>query len=485
MLRVEGNKIVDESGQPVRLRGMSMFWSQWMPQFWNADVAKWLADDWHVTLIRAAMAVDQGGYLQNPAAEKAKLEAIVQGCIDSGIYVIIDWHDYNAHLHVNEAKLFFSEMAQKYGRFPNVLFEPFNEPQQIDWSTQIKPYHEQIVPVIRQHTDNLVILGTRTWSQEVDTAAQNPVHGNNLAYTIHFYAASMGADLRARVSAALARGVPVFATEWGTCEYTGNGALNLQEAQQWLDFFEQHHISDANWAISDKAESCSALNPGASATGGWPASQLSQSGAWVRSGLQAYAREHQAVATGYLRRQYSSGKHVGLMDLPHFAASAVASLSAGVSSLLLLGAAVVAASGLVMGIVVVRMRGILQSTQMATHQGWTGESCEFSDWALSPCGVSLPGSWGTRRPAPTQELLAVEEVAVPEELSQPCGLRRATATSSRSPAGAPATSRQMPEEAIPSRSMAPGATGAPCHSLPRHPATEATCGASPRGEFAI
>merc|ERR1719284_1805561 len=83
-------------------------------------------------------------------------------------------------MQVNQAKAFFAEMASKYGRYPNVLWEPFNEPEQIDWTSAIKPYHEQIVPVIRRHSDNLIILGTRTWSQEVDTAAWNPVAGRNL-----------------------------------------------------------------------------------------------------------------------------------------------------------------------------------------------------------------------------------------------------------------------------------------------------------------
>jgi endoglucanase len=346
-----------------------------MPRFWNAGVAKWLKEDWHVTLIRAAMAVEAGGYLQNPAAEKAKLEVVVRGCIDAGIYVIIDWHDDNADKHVTEAKAFFSEMAQKYGRFPNVLFETWNEPHQIDWASQIKPYHEQIVPVIRQYTDNIIILGTRTWSQEVDTAAQNPVSGTNLAYTVHFYAASMGADLRARVSAALDKGVAVFSTEWGTCEYTGNGALNFQETQAWLDFFEQHHISDANWAISDKAESCAALNPGASATGGWPESQLTQSGTWVRHSLRAYARA-QGVAgegeIGFLKRKYSSGKHARIMDLPRLVAAAVASLSAGLA-LVLFGMAALVASALVLGVVVVKRRGLVHDRDLPSPHGVISE----------------------------------------------------------------------------------------------------------------
>lgn len=102
--------------------------------------------------------------------------------------VIIDWHDHNAEKHEKEATKFFREMAKEYGEFPNVIFEIYNEPIAQDWSQTIKPYHERIVKVIRKYSSNLIVLGTRTWSQDVDEAAQDPVQGENLAYTIHFYA---------------------------------------------------------------------------------------------------------------------------------------------------------------------------------------------------------------------------------------------------------------------------------------------------------
>jgi len=281
-LRVEGSNIIGEHGSPVQLRGMSMFWSQWSGQFWNADVVNWLADDWKVTLIRAAMGVDNDdGYMQNPGGNKAKLEAVVQACIAKGLYVIIDWHDHSAEQHVGEARSFFGEMASKYGSYPNVLYETFNEPIYQSWAGVIKPYHEQVIPVIRAHTNNVIVLGTRTWSQEVDEACGNPVSGVNLAYTIHFYAASHKGSLRSKVQSAINRGCAVFATEWGTCDASGNGGLDLGETSQWMGFFDQNNIGHANWAINDKDESASAMRPGASSGGGW--SDLTPSGSWVRN----------------------------------------------------------------------------------------------------------------------------------------------------------------------------------------------------------
>lgn len=286
-LRVEGNKLVSaKTSNPVRLRGMSMFWSQWKPQFWTNTTVQWLRDNWNVSLVRAAMAVENAGYLDNPEVEKARVKTLVDSAIALGIYVIIDWHDHNAEQHLRQSKAFFDEMASTYGAHPNVLFEVFNEPMRQEWATAIKPYHEQLVKVIRQHSDNVIILGTRLWSQEVDVASKDPVIGRNLAYTLHFYADTHREELREKVSQALTSGIAIFATEWGTCDATGDGKLDFAETQRWLDFLSRHDISDANWAVHDKKEACAALKPGASGSGGWPPCALTESGAFVRAQLR-------------------------------------------------------------------------------------------------------------------------------------------------------------------------------------------------------
>merc|ERR1712050_290591 len=149
-LRIQGIDVVGAHGSPVILRGMSMFWSQWMGKYWNADVVRWLAEDWQISMIRLAMGADQGGYVENPG-EKDKVITCVDAAIAAGIYVVIDWHDHMAEQHTDQAKGFFDEMARRYGSYANVLFEIYNEPINQPWST-IKWYAEQVIPVIRAHS---------------------------------------------------------------------------------------------------------------------------------------------------------------------------------------------------------------------------------------------------------------------------------------------------------------------------------------------
>jgi len=252
-------------------------------------VVDWLQKDWHISLLRAAMGVESGGFLEHPAEEKQKLHRVVQAAIYSGLYVIIDWHDHAATAHIDQAKEFFSEMAKTYGHLPNILFETFNEPIYQSWSHAIKPYHEQILNVIRPHSSNIVICGTPMWSQSVDEASREMLAFKNVAYTLHFYAATHKGWLRDKAQAALTAGAALFVSEWGTCEASGDGHLDLAETQAWLDFLEEHSISDAAWAINDKDEACSALLPGASAGGNWSEANLTESGRFHRASLRRYA----------------------------------------------------------------------------------------------------------------------------------------------------------------------------------------------------
>lgn len=285
-----GNRIIDEHGDVVQLRGMSLFWSQWNEgsKYYNREAVYWLQKDWSVSLVRVAMGVEMGGFLKNPDVETARVKTVVDAAIEFGIYVIIDWHDHNAEQHIPEAKMFFSDMAALYGNTANVIFETFNEPEHQNWAGVIKPYHEQLIPVIRAYSDNLIILGTKTWSQDVDEASINPVVGANLAYTLHFYANTHSNWNRQKASTALANGIPLFVTEWGTCSADGNGEVNLASTQVWLDFLQQNKISDANWAISDKMETCAALRPAANAHGQWAVDQLTNSGAFVRTSIRTF-----------------------------------------------------------------------------------------------------------------------------------------------------------------------------------------------------
>ena len=289
-LHVQGSRIVDEHGAPVQLRGMSLFWSQWVPKYYNAATVQWLRDDWKITVIRAAMAVKSDGYEKNPAAERDKVVAVVDAAIKLGIYVIIDYHAHTAHENRAQAQAFFADMARRYGNTPNVLYEPYNEPLDVSWKKVLKPYHEAVIDSIREYDpDNIVIVGTRNWSQQVAEAAASPIKRSNVAYALHFYANTHGKWLRDLAQAAMNSGAALFVTEYGTTDATGNGEVNEAATREWWTFLDRNFISHVNWSVADLPESSAALRQGASPDGGWTASEIKPSGRLVRDELRARA----------------------------------------------------------------------------------------------------------------------------------------------------------------------------------------------------
>lgn len=289
-LSVSGKNLVDKDGNIIQLRGMSLSWTNWWPQFYTKEVVQWLKKDFKVTVIRASMGVeDPGGYLDDQAGQKSLIFTVIDAAIEEGIYVVVDWHSHHAEDSVEDAKDFFTEVAQKYGDQPNIIYETYNEPLDTPtWNDVIKPYHEAVITEIRKHDpDNVVVAGTRTWSQRVDEVIGNQIDDDNVMYTLHYYASSHKQELRDLAQTAIDAGIPLFVTEHGVTEFTGDGFIDVAEANIWWHFLDTNNISWLNWSIADKEESSAAVKPGASGRGEWPDSMLTQSGLMAREELRA------------------------------------------------------------------------------------------------------------------------------------------------------------------------------------------------------
>ncbi len=286
-LSVKGRFIVDKNGTPTQLKGMSLFWSQWEGgRFFNQNLVKYMAKDWKSGIIRACMGVEMGGYLENPVIEKAKVEQVIQGAIKNDIYVLIDYHAHYAQRSVKESKIFFAQIAQKYGHNPNVIYEIYNEPL-CTWDS-VKWYAEQVIDTIRKHDpDNIIVVGTPRWSQLVDQAAADPIKGTNIVYTLHFYASTHKQELRDIGQIALDKNICLMVTEFGTCQASGNGNLDLKETDKWMNWMDKNKISWCNWSICDKNESASAVREGARSQGNWIDSlHLTPSGVYVKAKIR-------------------------------------------------------------------------------------------------------------------------------------------------------------------------------------------------------
>lgn len=292
-LRVQGGQLVSQQGTPVQLRGVSTHGLAWFPEYVNDACFSQLRHDWGANVVRLALYTEEyGGYCSGGNQEELTnlIRRGVKVATQNDMYVIVDWHilyDGNPLWHVSEAKSFFSKISAEFANNSNVLYEICNEPNgETSWG-DIKQYANEVIPTIRQNdADAIILVGTPTWSQEIDTAAADPLGFNNVMYTLHFYAATHTDELRNRLVSTVQGGLPVFVSEFGICDASGNGWVDEASANKWLSVMNDLRVSWCMWSLCNKAEYASIVASDCTKTSGFSEQDLAQSGQWLVHALK-------------------------------------------------------------------------------------------------------------------------------------------------------------------------------------------------------
>lgn len=297
-LHVKGTKLVDKKGHEVQLRGGSTHGLSWYPQYVNDKCFAQLHDQWGANVVRLAMYTEEyNGYCSGDAKNRSDLKKLIKKGVRLAkkhkMYVIVDWHilsDGNPNSHKKEAKAFFREMSREFKGYNNVIYEICNEPNNGTSWKEIKSYARSVISTIRKNDKKAVIVvGTPTWSQDVDQAAADPIKGDNIMYALHFYAATHKTDLRNKMTAAINKGLPVFVTEYGICDASGNGVIDKKEADRWIQTMDEYGVSYIAWNLSNKQESSSIIKSSCPKVSGFKKSDLSDEGKWLYSMLRKKA----------------------------------------------------------------------------------------------------------------------------------------------------------------------------------------------------
>ena len=288
-LKVTGSLLTDAQGNPVQLRGFSTHGLAWYPQYVNQALFRQLRQDFGCNAVRLAMyTAESGGYCTGGDREKLK-QLILDGvryAKEADLYVIVDWHilsDGDPNTWADQAVAFFDELSGLLADEPHVLYEICNEPNGSTAWADIRRYAERVIPVIRSHApDAVIIIGTPEWCQRPEQAAADPITGwDNLMYSFHYYSATHGGQLRARLKKALDRGLPVFVTEFGVTEASGSGRYDFDEADRWADLLDERGVSYMMWALANKDELCCAIRSGCHKVMGLTWSDLTEGSQWM------------------------------------------------------------------------------------------------------------------------------------------------------------------------------------------------------------
>ncbi|GAB4084322.1 hypothetical protein GCM10028784_09520 [Myceligenerans cantabricum] len=294
-LHVCGVNLCNEDGTQVQLRGMSSHGTQWYSRCVNDASLDTLADDWGADVMRISTYVQEGGYETDPEGFTDLVHTYIEELTARGMYVVVDWHMLDPgdpNVNLERARTFFTAVAERHADKDNIIYEVANEPNGVSWQ-DLKGYHEQIVPVIReQDPDAVVLLGTRAWSSlgisegsDESEVVNDPVDASNVMYTFHFYAASHGDEYLDALSRA-ADQIPMFITEFGTQDYAGEGANDFAMSERYLDLAASKKISWVNWNFSDDHRSGAVFTEGTCSGDSYGTGNLKEAGLWIRNRIR-------------------------------------------------------------------------------------------------------------------------------------------------------------------------------------------------------
>ena len=295
-LQVRNGKLCGEDGEPVMLRGVSTNGLITSESFLNEQLFEELSRDDGVNLIRLAMytyGVGIIGYCTKGDRDRHRqdIEKGVEYARNQDMYVIIDWHilsDGDPNTYLEDAMVFFAEIAEEYAAYNNVLYEICNEPNGVDWQ-RVKEYAEQIIPIIREKDpDSVIIVGNPDWSKDLRSVAADPLDYENLLYTLHFYSATHGQDVRDMTEEVSRSGLPIFVSEYGVTAASGGLPRDLESADAWIELLERENISYCMWSFSKVAEACSAIRSMVPKYNGFTQEDYTETGLWLLKTLEKY-----------------------------------------------------------------------------------------------------------------------------------------------------------------------------------------------------
>ena len=284
-LQVIDGQLSDASGKAVQLRGVSTHGLTWFPAYINANLFGQLSDDWNCNLIRLAMYSELycgGEKEENLALMRKGIELAVE----ADMYALVDWHilnDADPNENAEEAVAFFESITAEYSHCPNLIFEICNEPNgSTDWG-DVLAYCDRVIPAIRRNMPDAVILvGTPDYDRNLGDCLLRPLPYNNVMYVLHFYTATHHETLFEELNAAVDAGLPVFISECGISEASGDGDLDFEWAAKWFSYLNEKRISYAVWSFSDKAESSAFFRRGFDPDGEIGDADLTLTGRWIR-----------------------------------------------------------------------------------------------------------------------------------------------------------------------------------------------------------
>lgn len=277
-LTVVGNQLMVKCGSdtvPTRLKGINRSGLQHKNGLQMAgfgsdptpELQKW-RDAWKTVAVR--IPIGQTYYLYYDAYRQ-DLGTLIAAAKSLGLYVILEQHGYDAN-NLNEAQPdpnttpgFWGQLATRFGGETHVLFDIWNEPHDVPWSTW-KGNAEKIINAIRSAgaNDTLVVVGGLDYAYDLSALNDpaNRIQGlGPIIYSTHPYPLkttppSMAPEWDAKFGN-IAKIVPVIVGEYGVDDSSTQpfGLGSKTAAHSWMTqlhtYIDQRQLSALAWSGGD------------------------------------------------------------------------------------------------------------------------------------------------------------------------------------------------------------------------------------------
>jgi endoglucanase len=281
-VRVAGKQLIDESGQQVIFKGVSIADPDKLLKQGKWSLALFTElQDWGVNIIRLPihpMAWRERGqkdYLSH-------LDEAVVWANSLGLYLIIDWHSigylpnnvYQDPMYVTnleETQAFWRTIAERYkGISTLAVYELFNEPTDLggkagkaDW-TVWKAINEALIDIIYEYDTQVIpLVAGFNWAYDLSPIKTQAIERPGIAYTSHPYpqktsmsiiSKQQNFELWQRDWGFAAAQYPIIVTELGWVQADGYGAHipvmnDGSYGPQIIEFMQQREISWVAWVF--------------------------------------------------------------------------------------------------------------------------------------------------------------------------------------------------------------------------------------------
>ena len=271
---VDGNKLVDNHNNTVRLRGVSIADPYYLAHYDYHFSEGILAElsDWNINVVRVP--IHPGWWQAEEDYCQKYLDPVVSWGEKYGFYIILDWHAignpltgeaqnpewkekgytvYDSSLQLAESA--WVELAERYGENSWVMFELFNEPaslggQPVDWG-EWRDTLTELIDRIRTHApDTLILVSGWQWTYDLRGFATYPIERDNIAYVAHVYPNHKEWEY---YFGFLSYTRPVIVTEWGfspTVSRTEHYYGTREEfGEPFLQYMEDKNLSWIAWCF--------------------------------------------------------------------------------------------------------------------------------------------------------------------------------------------------------------------------------------------